>query len=211
MILKPENIAFQPLVLAGEEELTVKAHATEEIYAEVFCDNAVKAVPLQGLHYSFLRLGGDELIKVLRFVHGHALFDHLGQAAVWAISNFHTLNNVYDPNRDSLSRKLIAHISEVTRRPKPTFYTSTTDNETQAQPAYIARIDKIYVPFDISLTASTTLSAAVFNDKGAQVKTLFEGKPYEPGKQNMMLTLRPGIPPGRQVPGKNIRRPENFA
>ena len=198
MILKPDNPAFQPLVLAGEEELTLKSHGTDDIDVEVFCDNAVKACPLAELHYSYLRICGEELYKVLQYVHGHSLFDHLGQAAVWSITNFHTLNSVYDKNRDSLSRKLISYISEVTKREKPMYYTTSTDNETPAQPSYIARIDKIYVPFELSLTTSKELTSVIYNSKSELVKTLFENRPYEAGKYSIMTDFDPaGLEAGK--------------
>ena len=191
IILKPENPAFQPLVLAGEEELTLKAHEKGEVNVEVFADNSYKAIPIEGLHYTYLRVAGDTLIKILRFIKEHSLFDHLGQAAVWAITNYHPLNNIYERSRDSLSRKLISFIVEVTKREKPAFYASYTDNEIPAQPAYLAKIDKIYIPFDISLKVAGTLSAILFSPKGMPVKTIYGPQSFEPGTHRIIAELDP--------------------
>ena len=191
IILKPENPAFQPLVLAGEEQLTLKAHEKGNVDVEVFADNSYKAIPIEGLRYTYLRIAGDTLIKILRFIKDHSLFDHLGQAAVWTITNYHPINNVYERSRDSLSRKLISFIVEVTKREKPTFYASYTDNEIQAQPAYLAKMDKIYIPFDVSLKAAGTLSAVLFSPKGQPVKTIYEPQSFEPGTHRIIAELDP--------------------
>ena len=191
IILKPSNPAFQPLVLSGEESLALKAHEKGEVEVETFCGNAPKACPIPDLSYSFLRVGSDTLVKILRFIKDNSLFDHLGQAAVWVVTNEHDLSNVYDNTRDLLSIKLIGIISLATGQEKPDFYAVSATNETPAQPAYTAKTEKIYIPFDISLSTSKVLSIGIFSPKGQWIKSIFERKLFEPGKHNLMAELDP--------------------
>ena len=189
-MLKPGNPAFQPLVIAADETVKIKSHDKASIAVETFCGVALKACPLNELHYSYLGEADKKMIKVLEFIKENNLFDHLGQAAVWTITDHHSLNNVYDNKRDALSIKLIDMLVHVTKQDKPKFYTPRMMNETPAQPAYLTKVEKIYVPFDITLSASKVLTAGLFTAKGQLVKTLIDHKAYEPGEHNLMMELQ---------------------
>ncbi len=104
IILKPEDSAYQPLVLAGEEVVTVMPLARNNVEVQTFCGDAPRRSPRKDLVYSYSRVGSDTLVKVLRFIKDNSLFDHLGQYAVWAMTNDHDLSNIYDPERDVVSK-----------------------------------------------------------------------------------------------------------
>lgn len=192
VILKPDNPAYQQLVLPGGETLTLKAHEKGEIDAEVFCNNAIKDCPVAGLHYSYYRIGGEELLKVLEYVREHALFDHLGQTAVWSITNYLPLSCVYDSSNALQSENIIAYIAEVTKREKPKYFITYNDYEKPGQRACMGRTEKIYVPFDITLNSSETLSVSLYNLKGVLVKEIAEPQLFDAGKHHITAIILPG-------------------
>ena len=189
IILKPDNSQYQPMVLAGQENLVLAPGAKGDVDVVVFCGNSPRHCPEKNLHYSYLKLGSDTLIKVLRFIHHYELFDYLGQSGVWAITNGHSLTSVYEPQRDSLSRGLIDVICSVTGRPHPEYYTMTAKNQNPGEPAYTPKTLKIIAPFDLSLRTPTLLTAAVFDEHDHQIEQVFERKMFAGGKLHIDATF----------------------
>lgn len=178
MILKPDEGDYQPMVLAGEEMLAVLPHAQGEVLVQTFCGYSSRSCPKKDLAYSFDRMAGDTLAKVLRFIKTNTLFDYLGQHAVWAITNNHALTEVYDPARDVVSKKLIDLISATTGKPKPDYYTLVADEQNPGSPAYDPKVLKIFAQFEIRTDAPKTLTLGVFDSTGAMAQPVFENQPF---------------------------------
>ncbi|MCD6012816.1 MAG: hypothetical protein K0Q79_2678 [Flavipsychrobacter sp.] len=178
MILKPDEGNYQPMVLAGEETLAVLPHAQGEVLVQTFCGNAPKGCPKRDLAYSFDRIGSDTLVKILRFIKTNALFDYLGQHAVWAITNDHSLSGVYDPARDVVSKKLIELISATTGKPKPDYYTLVPDEQNPGSPAYNPKMLKIIAQFEIRTESPKTLTLGVYDSAGTMIQPVFENQPF---------------------------------
>lgn len=181
MILKPEDSSYQPMVLAGEEMLAVMPHAQGEVVVQTFCGNSPKHCPKRDLHYTFSTMAGDTLTKVLKFIKANSLFDHLGQYAVWCITNDHDLSEVYDPDRDVLSKKLIDLIAAATGRPKPDYYKLVPNAQTPGAPAYSGKTLKIIAQFEVKLDAPKTLTLGIYDKDGNMAQPVFENKQF-PGK-----------------------------
>lgn len=179
-ILKPEEPRYQPMLLAGEEMLAVLPHAQGELMVQTFCGNAPKGCPRKDLAYSFDRVAGDTLVKVLRFIKTNSLFDFLGQHAVWAITNGHELNGIYDPSRDAVSKKLIELVSVATGKPKPEYYALIPNEQNPNSPAYDPKVLRIYAEFEVRLDAPKTLTLGVFDSTGAMAQPVFENQEFGP-------------------------------
>ncbi len=187
IILKPYVPSIQPLILAGTETITLKAREKGELEVNVFCGDAPKACPIKDLPYTYLNIGSDTLLKVLEFINKNAIYDYLGQCAVWAVTNKdHSLMGVYDKDRDQLSRELIGITSAATGKPQPTYYAINEKNETPAQPAYQPKIVKLYVPLDFTVPADTVVSVGIYDKKGKLLNNVIERKKLQAGKQSLM-------------------------
>jgi hypothetical protein len=176
IILKPDDATCQPMVLAGEEELVLAPGKKGETEVQVFCGNAPRHCPSKNLRYTYLGLGSDTLITVLRFIHDSDLYDYLGQTAVWAIVNEHSLSGVYSTTRDALSKKLIDVICMATGRPHPDYYAITEQHVNPGEAAYTPKTMKIVAQFNVNLRTPTIMTAAVFDDKDHMIETIFERK-----------------------------------
>ena len=189
VILKPDSPAFQPMVLAGEEQLVLAPRKKGDVEVYVFCGNAPSHCPAKNLHFTFDRVGNDTLLKVLRYIHDNKLYDYLGQRAVWSITNHHQLVDVYDADRDSLSKKLIETISMVTGREKPSYYRVNAENNVPGQPAYSSKTLKLVIPFEFLLKASSIISVEVYDGKGFMMEQLIERKRFERGHHKFNVTF----------------------
>jgi len=178
IFLEPDDSNCQPMLLAGGEQLTIKAGTTREIAVMTFCGNAPKNCPGKDLHYSFSHVGNDTLIKVLEFIRANALYDFLGQSAVWVITNGHSLTNLYDDARQGTAQALMEYILKLTGGKRPEYYAVEQSNEAPGQPAYVPRPLKIIAAFELRLDAPKTLTLGVFNDKGEMVQKVFENKEF---------------------------------
>lgn len=181
IILKPEDSSYQPMVLAGEENLVLEPNQKGSVDVEVFCGNSPLHCPKKDLRYTYWKKGSSELISVLTYIHNHRLYDYLGQSAVWTITNMHNAGAVYDQSRDSLSKKLIDTICAVTHRAKPDYYTITVQNEVPGQTAYTAKTMKIVAQFDVLLKGSAILTLGVFDEREHMIEAIFERKRFEKG------------------------------
>jgi len=178
IFLKPDDSNCQPMLLAGGEQLTIKAGATREITVMTFCGNAPKNCPEKNLRYSFSHVGNDDLIKVLEYIKANSLYDFLGQSAVWAMTNGHELSDLYDDSRQATAQALVDYIIKLTGRKRPDYYAVQQTTEAPGQPAYVPKPLKIIAKFEIGLDAPKTLTLGVFNDKGEMIQKVFENKEF---------------------------------
>jgi hypothetical protein len=176
IILQPVEPDFQPLVLAGEEMLVVQSSKEGEIMVNTFCGNGPLHCPNPNLQYFFSCVGSDTLAKVLRFIKNNSLYDHLGQKAVWAITNGYNIGSVYDPAREAISIQFQDLICKVTGRTKADYYTVSNFVERPAQPAYIPKPLMIIANFEILLDSPKTLTLGVFDSSGKMIQPVFENQ-----------------------------------
>ncbi len=189
MILKPDDASYQPMVLAGTETVAVAPGKKGDVTVTVFCGNSPKHCPAKGARFSYWKTGSDTLLTVLRFINEHTLFDHLGQYAVWAVTNAHPLTGIYDPQRDSLSKRLIAVVSAATGRPKPDYYALKANVETPGQAAYNPKTLKIIVQFDVALRSPGILSVGVYDKRDRLIEKIIDRRMFVAGKHQLDVTF----------------------
>jgi hypothetical protein len=198
VILKPEDSAYQPMVLAGQEMLAVLPKTTGEVEVQTFCGNAPRHCPAQDLSYTFSHTGSDKLIKVLSFIKSNSLFDYLGQSAVWAITNNNDISDAYDPSRVALSKQLIELLISVTGQSRPQYYTLRSDEQVAGAPAFIPKVLKIVAEFEIRLDAPKTLTLGIFDEQGNMAQEVFQDKEF--GKMGHRFGVEfeaENVPPGK--------------
>jgi hypothetical protein len=185
LILKPDDSAYQPMVLAGEESIALGPKKKGDVEVYIFCGNSPLHCPKQGLHYTYWKLAEPHLVAVLRYINNHRLFDYLGQNAVWAITNHNRVENIYDAERDSISQKLIDTFCLITGRAKPEYYAVNAKNEVPGQAAYVPKTLKILTNFNVNLRTATILSVGVFDEQNQMIVKLIERKRFERGSHNL--------------------------
>ncbi|MCW3120865.1 MAG: hypothetical protein JWQ38_357 [Flavipsychrobacter sp.] len=178
IILKPDDPKYQPLVLAGEELLVVQPYKEGAVDVNTFCGNSPKSCPSTNLHYSFLQTGSDTLIKVLKFIKLHSLFDYLGQDAVWVITNNKSIGRAYDESRETISKQLIALLCTATGRGKPEYYTVGRHVEIPDEPAYVPKALKIIANFEVLLSEPKVLTLGVYDSAGKMIQPVFEAQSF---------------------------------
>ena len=122
-------------------------------------------------------------------IHDNKIYDYLGQKAVWSITNHHQLVEVYDIERDSLSKRLIEVLSMVTGQEKPSYYRVNAENNTPGQSAYTSKTLKLVIPFEFLLKASSIISVEVYDGKGFMMEQLIERKRFERGHHKFNVTF----------------------
>ena len=181
VIFKPEADGPQPLVLAGEEMLRLEPFKEGSVEVQTFCADSRGFAPSANLLYSFSHVGSDTLVKLLQYVKKNAMLDDLGQAAVWVLTNGHTLNNVYDPYRDIASKKLVDYLSALTGLPIPDYYVMNQLNREAGGPVYTPKTLKIFAQFEHVLTAPEKLTLGVYKEDGSMLKPVFENRNFGKG------------------------------
>ncbi len=189
VILKNSDPNYTQLVLAGGESVTVKAHQAEEIDVQVFSANGFKTCPVAGLHYTYARNCGEMTTKVLEYIRQQGLFDQLGQAGVWAMTNYLPLSCVFDRARFSESEKLINFIATNTKREKPRYYTTYSDYEVAGQRAFVGKADVVFVPFDVSMSMPGHVTFEVHDAAGSFVKNAGQPQMVNAGKHSILAEL----------------------
>jgi hypothetical protein len=178
--LKSDDSTSQPMVLAGEETLTIMPSSKGTVEVQTFCGNAPRGCPGKDEHYTYSHTANDTFKLVLQFIKTHALYDHLGQTAVWVMTNHRNIGSIYDPARIELCKELQGLICNYTKRPKAVYYEITNDPPPPVphQPAYIPKTLKIISEFEIKLDAPKTMTLGVFDEFGNMIQPVFEDQTF---------------------------------
>lgn len=181
LIFRPVDTGYQDFVLAGTDLVVVKGKGTMIVEEQVFCGKSHAAAPSRNLTFQFLKQGDEQLVKVMTFINQKKLYDNLGQDAVWALTNRHELNGVFDPARPDLSRELLAYMSKVTGWPIPEYYKLYAHNARGTGPVAEPKALKMLALFDWKLEAPKTLTLGIYNKDGRMVQPVVENKEFGRG------------------------------
>lgn len=176
VIFKPETEGYQPLILAGEENLLLAPLKEAQVNVQTFCADSRQSAPIKGLAYTFSKTSGDTLVKVLGYIKQNRLYNSLGQSAVWHFTNGHELNTVYDAGNEYASKKLQDFIVNLTGQKRPEYFTQPAISATPGQAVYNPKTLKIYASFDEKFDAPKTLTLGVFNQQGEMIQPVFENR-----------------------------------
>ncbi len=178
VIFKPEDPKNQPMVIAGEPTLIVPPTKKKSVDVYTFCGNAPRHCPGKDAKYSYGFKASDTLIGVLQFIKNYSLYDDLGQNAVWAITNNHSLSQIYDSQRESIAKDLLALVMRLTSREKPQYYSITKHEAIPDAPAYVPKTLKIIADFELRLEAPKVLTLGVFDASGKMIQSVFENQEF---------------------------------
>ena len=178
LILKPNDTADQPMVLAGGEYITLQAGDTREVEVITFCGNYSKHCPAKNGKYAYDRMGSDTLVKLLTYIKANGLNDYLGQSAVWCLTNNQPLTDVYDNERKEQAERLVSYMTTLTGQKIPDVHRVVTHHETSGTPAGNGKALRIIANFEVRLDAPKTMTLGVFNDKNEMIQKVFEDQEF---------------------------------
>lgn len=177
-ILRPDDTANQPMVLAGGEYVIIQPNKEQVVQVLTFCGNAPKHCPSVGSAYSFWKVGSDTLRKVLTFASRNGVDIDVTQAAVWVITNNEPVSTVYVDDRPDLNKKLMALLCQLTGQKEPDYYTIVKRTETPGEAAFQPKALKIIAEFTALLDSPKTMTLGVFNDKGEMIQKVFQDQDF---------------------------------
>lgn len=185
LIFRPSDTIYQDLLVSGTEVLAIAANATAEFELGTFCGKAHAAAPGKGLEFRYIGQADSLMQKTLHYIESQKLHDILGQKAVWALTDFHSLDIVYDPARPKESRALIEFLQKLVGGTTPTFFKIYAIDTTAGQPAFVNRILKIVTQMEWKQPYAAILDLAIFNEDGENIQTVFAQKAMPKGGYRM--------------------------
>jgi hypothetical protein len=198
LIFKPADSAYQDLVLPGTEMLALAPGRSGELVVQTFCGKAHASAPGSKLEYRFKRQGDSVMIKTLLYISEHRLFDGLGQAAIWALTDNHSLEGIIDAARPKESSELLALMVKLTGRPVPQYFKQYKLNTVAGQPVFEKRLLKIVANLEWRLEEPRALTLGIYNKTGDLVQGIFEEKKMTKGIFKMQVQFEAeGAPPGK--------------
>lgn len=181
LIFRPSDTSYQDLIASGNEVLVLASGATGELSLAAFCGKAHASAPDNGLDFRYVGQADSTMQQLLRYIERNKLHDILGQQAVWALTDFHGLEMIYDTKRPTESRALIAFVQKLVGGATPTFYKIYAVDTTAGQPAFVNRILKIATHLEWKLATNAVLDLAIFNEEGAVIQSVFANNEMKKG------------------------------
>jgi hypothetical protein len=181
LIFRPDDTTYQDLVLAGTDLIVIKGKGTTEMESQVFCGKSYAHAPARNVNFTFLRSGGEVMAKVMGFINQNKIYDALGQDAIWALTNRHELNGVYDSNRPELSKKLLDFMSAATGWPVPEYYKQYATNPRGSGPVVAPKALKMLANFEWILQAPKKLTLGIYDKDGKMIQPVVENEDFGKG------------------------------
>jgi len=187
LIFRPSDTSYQDLVLPGTEMIALAPGGSGELTVQTFCGKANASAPSAKLDYAFKKQGDSVMIKVLRYISKHQLFDNLGQHAVWVLTDNHSLEGLMDPARPKVSSDLLALMVQLTGRRVPLYFKQFRLNTAAGQPVFDNKLLKIISKLEWKLDSPKALTMGIYNERGDLVQHIFKEKELTPGLFKMQV------------------------
>ncbi len=128
MLFRPEDsgIRCQPLILLGDEVITLNTKEKKSIVLQTFCGDSHASCPYKGIKYVFARQLDTTLVNVLRYAKANSLDPHLIQYAVWTFTNNHPLRTVYAHYIPTVSENFVKYIAGIRKMKVPHYFVEHT-------------------------------------------------------------------------------------
>jgi hypothetical protein len=197
LIFRPEDKAYQDLVLPAEEMLAIAPGSMVEIDVQTFCGKLHASAPGAKLSYKFWKQGDSNLIKVTQYIRKNQLFDYLGQQAVWVITDGNDLEGIIDPAKPKQSADLLALLVKLTGRQAPEYFRYYKLDTVAGQPVFKKRVLKIITNIDWKLEEASPVTLGIYNATGDLVQGVLDEKQMAKGGYRMQVQFEAeNAPPG---------------
>ncbi len=154
----------QILILVEEELLVVTKGKTKKKVLDGFCTEASDGVPGAELPMNFMQTEREQLQKLADFINEKNGFDHHAvQEAVWAVSDKHSVANIYSPNQ-AKTKELAQFVADLTGQ-KIGWHSVQRSHRVVGERIVVNPV-KVSGKITFSTTKETTLKSKIFNEAG---------------------------------------------
>jgi len=197
LIFKPDDTAYQDLVVLGDEHIALAPAAHQDISLQAFCGKSYARGPLRGMNFTFRKQGDSNMVKTLAYIKANNVPPQLAQYAVWTFTNAHCLNTVYDYQQVKTSEGLIRYIATLRKLPVPEFYTQYKLDSTENRPVIAAGKEKVYVTMHWGNTGYKHMYLTVFKADGSRYKEVEADQVIDKDGYTVVVQFDPKVdPPG---------------
>lgn len=189
MIFTPVDNRYQHLVVVGDERLFVKQDDTACTRLYGFCGKSNAASPEKGARYRFWKQGDAVMVNVLRYIRKKNLYDHLGQHAVWTLTNNHALTTVFDHSRPDQSREFVNYIAALRGVKAPDFFVRSQINSTGRGPMALPDLSKAYIDLHWGVEPARNLHVLLLRKDGSVYQEILNGEKISAGAHSLTVLI----------------------
>lgn len=197
LVFRPADTSFQDLILPGGELLVLSAGGSRSIPLQSFCGTLHARAPGDSIRYELSHQGDSLMIRVAQYIGRYRLYDALGQAAIWALTDHRNLSGILDPERPQESAALLAFLETETDWKRPDYFRLFSPGTAAGEPVFQKRRLEIVSQFELRLEAPKVLSMGVYNAAGKEVQAAFKAQQMKVGTYRLMVRFEAeGAAPG---------------
>lgn len=145
LIFKPADTGYQNLVIVGDENVVLQPSHPTDVTLQTFCGKSYAACPATGIPFDLWTQGDSIMIKTVQFIKANKFYDHLGQSAVWTLTNNKCISTIYDPSNADNSKKFIDFEAAIRRQPVPDYFSYYKIDTSRTSSTCVATDGKQYV------------------------------------------------------------------
>ncbi len=192
LVFRPADTSYQDLILPGSDVVVVAPGKSSSAAIHSFCGKAGALAPGAAMEYTFLKQGDSTMIRVAQYLSRHGLYDRLGQAAIWALTDDHGLEGILDPALPGESGELLAFMEKLTGWKRPAYFRLYEPGSEAGQPAIQKQKLTLAAQFELRIEAPKVLSMGVYNGAGREVQVAFKEQRMKPGSYKLLVRFEAG-------------------
>jgi hypothetical protein len=166
LIFVPGDTNYQNLVVVGDESVELQPDKKETIVLQTFCGKSYAGSPAPNLNFNFWEQGDSVMIKTVKFIRENKYLNHLGQSAVWTLTNGKCISTIYDPSDIESSKKFIAFEALLRRLPVPDYFSYYRIDTSAGSMSCISANGKQYVELDYAEDLSRNVYTIILDENG---------------------------------------------
>lgn len=190
LLFRPIDTNYQDLICVGNETIPLAANASREVDLATFCAKAHAAAPADSLPFRYIGQADSLMQQLLSYLRLQRLQDFLGQQAVWAMTDFHNLEGVFDTDRPKESFALLDFMQKLVGQSRPEFFKIYGIDTSAGQAAFVNRILKIATQMQWQQERTATLDLGIFNEQGKLIQTVFAKNELKRGKYKINIKFK---------------------
>jgi len=166
LIFKPADTNYQNLVAIGDETVDLLPGKETAVTLQTFCGKSFAMSPHWGSAFNLWKQGDSIMIKTVRYIKENAFFSHLGQSAIWTLTDNKCISTIYDPVDAENSKKFIEFEAALRRQPIPDYFSYYKLDTTHNATTCVSTDGKQYVDLKYKDGISRNVYIIILDDKG---------------------------------------------
>ncbi|SFT87795.1 hypothetical protein SAMN05216474_2851 [Lishizhenia tianjinensis] len=192
-----EDEGDQDIFILEDQDIFVKSNEEETFPLIGYCCQASNSAPSENSSFKMSKASSKDLLSLADFCNGKRLDNHSKQAAIWAISDDHSLSDIHDIDNPIVKnlRKKVAEIKHV----EDNWYSTVTEYEMDENRNISRQPVEVKGDLEYEFKRAGKLSYAVYDADDKLIKHLGDGLPItRPGSYSFGFNLKvEGWTPGK--------------